>query len=589
MCMPTVCRQLSRCLLMLAVAMTSAYAQQQPTDVEIVGHILEPQRLSPTDERIVALGRPAGFSVQRFAEGLDKPRIAATAGDGSIYVTNREAGTVVMLRDLDNDGLADVQRIVLRLRHVHGILIDGQDVYLATIKTVYRTSREADGSLGPLRIVTAGLPDGGQHPNRTLGMSPRRELFVSVGSTCNECRDPNPENATLLRLDNERSFAPRYHDDRWDRRDRDIYASGIRNALGFGWHPVSGRMYAFDNGIDWLGDDDQSEELNEIVEDTRYGWPYVYDDDQINPHTEPVQLTSEQWAKLSEEPVGLYTPHSAPMQMTFYTGTQFPADFRDDAFSAMRGSWNRKPPSGYEVLRIRFAANGDFAGFEQFVDGFLQQTPEGRYGFFGRPVGVTVAKDGALLVNEDVNGMMYRIAYGASTATPPPQRIATQIFTAPATVRIGSPAIPDGGAIPRRYSDYGKGVSPPLRWSGVPEAAVSLVVLMEDPDAIAPLPFVHWSVINIPARRSSLPEGVKPVYAPFGDAIRQGTNSISERGYFGPRPPPGDPPHRYHFQIFALDTRLDLPDGFNRNALLKAMQGHVVAQGEFVGTFQKPQ
>jgi glucose/arabinose dehydrogenase len=129
-----------------------------------------------------------------------------------------------------------------------------------------------------------------------LWLSPGGELFVSIGSTCNECREPNPLHATLQSL-------------QWQGPGSRLqsYASGLRNSLAFGWHPGSRRLFAFDNGIDWLGDNEQSEELNEIRRNARYGWPYVYDNDQINPHTEPVKLSSQQWAELSDEPIALHT------------------------------------------------------------------------------------------------------------------------------------------------------------------------------------------------------------------------------------------------------------------------------------------
>jgi Raf kinase inhibitor-like YbhB/YbcL family protein len=554
--------------------------QGQLTDVEILHHVFEPQRVAPTDARIATLTAPAGFHVQRFAEGLDNPRMIAVAEDGTIYITQRKPGNVVMLRDADGDGVADLQRIVARIKDVHGIEIRGREIYLADIKRIYGGDLMPNGSIRGLRVLVRGMPDGGQHPNRTLEFSPDGKLFVSIGSTCNECREPNPLHATIQRvqaLDDGRDAS---------RTPFALHASGLRNALGFGWHPGSGRMYAFDNGIDALGDDEQSEELNEIGAGQRYGWPYVYDEDQINPHTEPLELTSEQWAALSEEPVGLYTAHAAPMQMTFYTGAQFPLEFRNDALIPMRGSWNRKPASGYEVLRVRFSPDGDFQAFEPFVTGFLT---DGGQAFFGRPVGAAVARDGALLVGDDTNNILYRVAHGEPTGAPSPQALASAIFSAPATIRVSSPAIAANGPIPRRYTDYGRGVSPPLAWSHVPSGAKTLVLLMEDPDAIAPLPFVHWTMVNIPAGLRSLPENVRKSFRPPQpeDAL-QGSNSKSERGYFGPRPPPGDPPHRYHFQVFALDTTLALPDGFNRRALLEAMEGRVLAQGELVGAFQQP-
>lgn len=564
------------------------HAQQgQLTDVAIQGYVYEPQRLPPTDARIQSLTLPQGFRVQRFAQGLDNPRLLAVASDGTVYVTQRTPGNLVMLRDTDGDGIADLQKIVLRKPQLHGIAIRGNEIYLVDIKTIYAADIYPDGHLGPRRVVSAGLPDGGQHPNRTLEFSPSGELFVSVGSTCNECREPNPQHATLQRVVSEalRTSKPSSSPS----ASREIFATGLRNALGFGWHPGSGRLYAFDNGIDWLGNDEQSEELNEIVEGQRYGWPYVYDDDQINPHTEPLQTSSEEWAEMSEEPVGMYTAHSAPMQMTFYTAAQFPTEYRNDAFASMRGSWNRKPPSGYEVLRIRYDAGGAFTAFEPFVTGFIQPIGDAQFGFFGRPVGATTAKDGALLFTDDTNNIIYRVSYTGSVAEADAQVLAKEIFEVPSTLAVSSPAFANGGAIDVKYSDYGKGISPPLKWSSLPAKTRSLVLMMEDPDAISPLPFVHWTAINLPPDLRGLPEDVRKVFMPLDrQSVRQGTNSKSERGYFGPRPPVGDPPHRYHFQLFALDTRLDLPDGFNRQALLKAMQGHVLAEGELVGTFQAP-
>jgi Raf kinase inhibitor-like YbhB/YbcL family protein len=568
---------------------SSVSAQQgQLTDVAIQGFVYEPQRLSPTEARIQTLTIPQGFRVQRFAEGLDNPRMLAVAEDGTVYVTQRTPGNLVMLRDTDGDGIADVQKIVVRQRQLHGIAIRDREIFLADIKAVYAGDILPDGRIGQRRIITSGLPDGGQHPNRTLAFSPDGELFVSVGSTCNECREPNPQHATLQRIasDAARSSRP-------DKpAPREIFASGLRNSLAFGWHPGSGRLYAFDNGIDWLGNDEQSEELNEITQaGQRFGWPYVYDDDQINPHTEPVELSSEQWAELSEEPVGMYAAHAAPMQMTFYTGAQFPTEYRNDAFVSMRGSWNRKPPSGYEVLRVRFDASGGFSAFEPFVSGFIQPlSDKDGVGFFGRPVGTANAKDGALLFTDDTNNMIYRVAATGTVATPDPQVLAKEIFDAHSTITVSSPAISAGGTIDVKYSDYGKGISPPLRWSSLPAGTQSVVLMMEDPNAISPLPFVHWTMINLAPNLRALPENVSKAFEPLrGQPARQGTNSKSERGYFGPRPPAGDPPHPYHFQIFALDTKLDLPDGFNRHALLQAMRGHVLAEGELVGMFQAPE
>jgi Raf kinase inhibitor-like YbhB/YbcL family protein len=157
---------------------------------------------------------------------------------------------------------------------------------------------------------------------------------------------------------------------------------------------------------------------------------------------------------------------------------------------------------------------------------------------------------------------------------------------AAASFAVTSPAFAEGGAIPLRHSAYGDGVSPALSWSGVPPATQSLALMMEDPDAQSARPFVHWLAWNIDPAAAGLPEGVGPEdQAPVG--LRQGRNSRGRPGYFGPRPH-GSRPHHYHFQLFALDAPLDLPAGADREALLAAMRGHVIARGQLVGLFTEP-
>jgi Raf kinase inhibitor-like YbhB/YbcL family protein len=152
---------------------------------------------------------------------------------------------------------------------------------------------------------------------------------------------------------------------------------------------------------------------------------------------------------------------------------------------------------------------------------------------------------------------------------------------ASAALNVTSPAFPPGGTIPLRYSAYGDNRSPPLAWSGLPAAARSLVLMMEDPDATSARPFVHWLAWNLPSSLSGLPEAAVP------PGVRQGRNSRGTIGYFGPRPH-GSTPHHYHFQLFALDRALALPAGADREHLLAAMNGHVLAKGDLVGLFRQP-
>ena len=240
------------------------------------------------------------------------------------------------------------------------------------------------------------------HNGGSVRFGPDRMLYITVGSTCNECDETNDESATILRA-------------KPDGSAREIFASGLRNTIGFGWHPQTGEMWGMDHGIDWLGDNEHGEELNQLVAGARYGWPVVYDKGKFNPAEEAKGTTKEEWARTSKEPVLLYTPHAAPMQMAFYHSDQFPPEYRNGAFVAMHGSWNRKPPSGYEVVHIRFQ-DGKPAEIKSFFTGFLVEE-NGKPAFMGRPVGLAIDRSGALLVSDDGNGVIYRVSHSVTESS----------------------------------------------------------------------------------------------------------------------------------------------------------------------------
>ncbi|WP_375263025.1 YbhB/YbcL family Raf kinase inhibitor-like protein [Palleronia sp.] len=579
---------------------------ENPTsaDVTIVGSILEPAQLAPTPERLDRLSLPQGFEISVFAEGLVNPRMLAVADDGTVYVTRRAVGDVVMLRDEDGDGIADVEKTVASRPDMHGIAIDGETVYLVTVGEIYRTTRREDGTLEPLgEPIVSDLPAGGQHPNRMVVVGPDGLLYVSVGSTCNACGETDPRNATMMRI------AP-------DGSRSSIFASGLRNTIGYGFEPASGELWGMDHGIDWLGDNEQHEELNHLVEGNKYGWPYVYDDGQFNPQDEPpAGITLEEWAAESADPVALYVPHAAPMQMAWYTGDAFPEEYRGDAYVAMRGSWNRRPPSGYEVMRLDFE-DGEPVGLEPFITGFLmedEESPSG-WGHLGRLAGLAAGPDGALYLSDDTNGVIHRIVYtgdgsgqGASEATnaegevsmsgedtaeapaSTENALATEILSAQGgAVDVTSPAFGDGEAIPAKYAAEQQDISPPLDWAEGPEGTQSYVVMVEDPDVSEEPPFIHWLIYDIPADVTALREGVPGApELPLPEGAKQGANDHGTTGWFGMRPPQDDPAHHYHFQVFALDTMLDLPHGASRARLIDAMEGHVLSTGELVGTYER--
>ena len=562
---------------LIAAAGVSAQTPRELRTIE--GNYYDTATIPATNDRIKSLKLPAGFSISKFAE-IENPRILAVAPDGTVYVSQRDPGTLTMLKDTNGDGAADIQKVVAEKKQLHGVYIDNGKLYFTTVKEVFVTDIKPDGTLSEPRMLINDLPDAGQHPNRTIAVRDGK-LWITVGSTCNACDESNGENATILTAN-------------LDGTNRQIYASGLRNTIGFGWSPVSKKLFGMDHGIDLLGDNDQEEELNEIVQGAKYGWAYVYANGKLNPHnTVPKQLglTNQDWANQSKNPVLLYTPHAAPMQMSFYTGSQFPSEYKNDAFIAMRGSWNRVPPSGYELVHIKFDKTGNPAKMEPFVTGFLVKggAPDGKDAHFARPVGVAQMKDGSMLLTDDTNNIIYRISYNQKTAAPIMSREdvsinLTETAAAKNSITVTSPAFANMGMIPDKYTDYFEKTSPALAWSNVPNNAKSVVVMLEDPDANLK-PVTHWLAANLAPTANGLPENV--MKSETANGAMQGANIKGKIGYYGPHPPAGDKPHAYHFQVFALDKMLELPSGYNRQALLDAMKNHVVAKGELVGMYQR--
>jgi glucose/arabinose dehydrogenase len=367
---------------------------------------VRPEGREVTEERLAQLQAPAGFRVAIFAEELENPRGIRVAPNGNVYVAERTAGRVRLLRDTDGDGRADVSRVVAEglgegLSGVHGLAIRENRLYMVTERELYSAPIQADGGLGERTLHLDDIPAGGQHPNRTMEFGPDGMLYLSIGSTCNACVEPIEEHATIVRVD------PRT----WE---REVFAEGLRNTIGFGWHPVSGELFGLDHNTDERGNDWPPEKLNRIHEGRHYGWPFCGGQREPDWHVpaDPEGMSREAFCAQTEPPVLTYTAHAAPMQMVYYTGGQFPERYRNQAFATMRGSWNRNPPAGYEVVQVLFDGLGNPIGIEPFVRGWLL---EGGRAHFGRLMGIAQAADGSLIVGDDENGVVYRISYGGGS------------------------------------------------------------------------------------------------------------------------------------------------------------------------------
>ena len=355
-----------------------------------------PQHEDFKEAMLARLKVPAGFKVEIAASGLGKPRMMEMGADGSLYVTRRDQGDVLLLKDTDGDGRFDEMHTVLAMfKGVHGIAIKGQDMFLVANREMKRYKILADGSLGDSSTIVNDLPDGGQHPNRTMHFGPDGKLYLSVGSDCNDCGPSNPEHATMLIVDTATGM-------------RSFFARGLRNTIGFDWYPNSNDMWGADNGSDMKGDELPYEELNKIVQDGHYGWPLVYNKQVVDETREdPPGTTKAAFAKTTVPDVMEFPAHSAPIEFKFLQNASgFPAAYRDDALVCWHGSWNRSKPQGYKVQRILFE-NGKPIGAEDFVTGFLSADGTTR---FGRPAGLAVSPSGAVYISDDENGIIYKVS-----------------------------------------------------------------------------------------------------------------------------------------------------------------------------------
>ena len=353
-----------------------------------------PERVAFDDSLLSRLVVPPGFAVNVFARDLGGVRVMVVAPDGTIYASVPSAGTVIRLRDVDGDGSSEPAEPVLAgYPRVHGLALGNGTLYFATPTAVYAAPLSADGTLETPRVVTDALPSGGNHQAPGLGLGPDGRLYLTIGSSCNVCDEASPERAAMLVLED---------------GGRRVFARGLRNSMGFDWHPGTGALYGADQGSDLRGDDLPPEEVNLIRDGGHYGWPWVYGArvvDRLTP-SDPPGRTKEAFAATTEPALLELPPHASPIQLRFYNGTAFPEDYRGDAFVTLHGSWNRDPPNGYGVVRLRFSAAGEPEGYEDFLTGFRFDGNR----VFGRPAGLAVLPDGALLVGDDYNGVVYRVA-----------------------------------------------------------------------------------------------------------------------------------------------------------------------------------
>ncbi len=344
-------------------------------------------------ERTINL--PPGFHIKVFASELPSVRWLGLSPDGVLYATQTGAGQVVTLPDADKDGVAEDAKVFADgLAGVHGIAFKDGAVYVATVSRIIRLEdTDKDGVADKQDVLAEDLPSGGGHATRTIAFGSDGKLYVSAGSSCNVCQESDDKRAAISRYSADGKFEK-------------VYASGLRNAVGLIFHPVTGELWATNNGRDNLGDNIPPETIYNVKEDTNYGWPFCYGqripDESQNPPAGFCEKTGVPAVEMQA--------HSAPLGLAFYTGQQFPAEFNGDIFVAFHGSWNRSVPTGYKLVRVRMKDNApDTSAGGLLVEDFA--TGWETDGVWGRPVDPMVAPDGSLLVTDDKAGVIYSIYY----------------------------------------------------------------------------------------------------------------------------------------------------------------------------------
>ena len=335
---------------------------------------------------------PPGFAIDVFADQVGSVRFMAVDPAGTLLVSEPSSGRVLALPDRDGDGKADAVKVVVTgLDQPHGLAFRDGALTIAETSRVQRFAYDPGAMTASRPTLLARLPSGGGHWTRTVVYGPDGAMYVSVGSSCNVCRESDPRRAAILRYDPDGS-------------GERLFSTGLRNAVGLAIHPRTGALWATVNERDWRGDDVPPDYVTEVRDGSRHGWP-----DCMTVRGRVMVDTSFIKSARCDDvvpPTVEIQAHSAPIGLAFYTGSRFPEEYRGNLFVAYRGSWNRTVPTGYKIVRIRFHDGHPAGAPEDFATGWLEGTSA-----WGRPVDLVMGRDGALYLSDQGAGRIYRIAY----------------------------------------------------------------------------------------------------------------------------------------------------------------------------------
>ena len=349
--------------------------------------------------KVDQLQLPAGFVIDIVAESIESPRQMAETKNGHVVVGSKKGDKVIALIDNDNDGFFERKvPIAEGLQNPTGVAFFNDDLYFAEIDTIWRINNIDDWidqqtqSLPTKELFMNDLPSETWHGFKYIDFGPDGHLYIPVGVPCNICIEPQTKDERFAAIH-------KYKDGKLI-----TVADGVRNSVGFDWHPITKKLYFSDNGRDWLGDDSPSCELNVVdQEGSFFGYPYKHAKDVIDPEFGHLIPTID---KQFIDPIAELGPHVAPLGITFYDNDAFPAKYQNSIFVALHGSWNRTKKSGYTVVFVKLDEEGNYLYQEDFISGWLSNESA-----WGRPVSPFIMNDGSMLVSDDKYNVIYRISY----------------------------------------------------------------------------------------------------------------------------------------------------------------------------------
>ncbi len=348
---------------------------------------------TPREIKLNKIKLPEGFKIEIYASDVKNARSMSLSPDGTLFVGTRRHGSVYALQDTNGDMIVDKHYTLIKdMNMPNGVAFRDGDLYFAEVDKVW-VFRDIESKLenpGKPELVVDTYPDKKHHGWKYIAFGPDGWLYIPVGAHCNICEPDGEIFASMTRLN-------------VDTKEVEIMHKGIRNSVGFAWHPETKEFWFTDNGGDWLGDDMPACELNYAPErGMNFGYPYCHQGDFLDPKVGDGKDCADYTA-----PAQKLGPHVAPLGMEFYNGEMFPPEYRGQVIIAEHGSWNRSTPIGYRLTIVHIEENTRAVSYETFVEGWLDDQTA-----WGRPVDLEHMPDGSLLVSDDYANAIYRISYG---------------------------------------------------------------------------------------------------------------------------------------------------------------------------------